>query len=48
MTRRRYAFLTGVIGSAITAWWWTRNQRSSMRTAPRERGRVIFDNTPVA
>jgi len=32
----------------MAAWWWTRNQAGSMGPAPRERGTVIFDNTPVA
>lgn len=48
MTRRTYAFLTGAIGSAITAWWWTRNHGRWTGAAARDRGTVIFDNTPTA
>ncbi|MBA2257444.1 MAG: hypothetical protein H0W18_00970 [Acidobacteria bacterium] len=48
MTTRTYAFLAGAAASAMAAWWWTRNQAGSMGPAPRERGTVIFDNTPVA
>ena len=47
MTRRNYAFLAGLIGSAMTAWWWSRNRMTQNRPA-RERGTVIFDNTPTA
>jgi hypothetical protein len=47
MTTRTYAFIAGAIGSAITVYWWTRNQAGSTGLAPRERGTVIFDNTPV-
>ena len=46
MTTRTYAFLAGTIGSAIAAWWWMRNQ--AYETASRDRGTVIFDNTPTA
>ena len=47
MTTRTYAFLAGAIGSAITAWWWTRHQIAGGHAA-RQRGTVIFDNTPTA
>jgi hypothetical protein len=35
-----------VIGSALGVWWWSR--RRSNATAARERGTVIYDNTPMA
>jgi len=51
VTKRTFGVLAGVIGSAVGAWWWAR-QRSAMArrqfTPARERGTVIFDNTPVA
>jgi hypothetical protein len=50
MNNRTFGLLAGVIGSALGAWWYSR--RRSMATqslaAPRERGEVIFDNTPTA
>jgi hypothetical protein len=43
--------LATAVGSAIGAWWWVR-QRSlagnRSLTPARERGTVIFDNTPAA
>jgi hypothetical protein len=34
---------------ALGAWWWNRNRTSASRVAAvRERGTVIFDNTPTA
>ena len=46
MTTRTYAFIAGTIGSALTAWWWTRNRTSA---EPADyRGTVIYDNTPTA
>jgi hypothetical protein len=44
VSRRAYGVLAGVIG--IGAWWWAR-QRTVSRTARRDRGTVIFDNTPT-
>jgi hypothetical protein len=51
VTTRTYGILASVIGSALSAWWWTR--RRSLRARPtgersRDRGEVIFDNTPTA
>lgn len=50
MNNRTFGILAGVIGSALGAWWYTRRQSTSTEslTAPRERGEVIFDNTPTA
>jgi hypothetical protein len=42
--------LATVVGSAIGAWWWStqRGSRASRTFVPaRERGTVIFDNTPM-
>lgn len=47
MSRRTYGILAGVIGSALGAWWYNR-QRTRVVAAGRNRGTVIFDNTPVA
>ena len=46
MSKRTYGILAGVIGSAVGAWWWSRQRQHA--PALRERGRVIFDNTPTA
>ena len=48
MTNRKYAFLAGLIGSAVTAWWWSRNRTTRLSSGTRPRGTVIFDNTPSA
>jgi hypothetical protein len=47
LSKRTYGILAGMIGSALGAWWWSR-RRSSGATAARERGAVIYDNTPMA
>jgi hypothetical protein len=47
LSKRTYGILAGVIGSALGAWWWSR-RRSPGATAARERGTVIYDNTPMA
>ena len=44
VSRRAYGVLAGVIG--IGAWWWSRH-RTVSRTVRRNRGTVIFDNTPT-
>ena len=44
MSRRAYGVLAGVIG--IGAWWWSRH-RTVSSTVRRDRGTVIFDNTPT-
>lgn len=48
MNTRTYAFLAGVIGSAVTAWWWSRTRMARPATPARPRGTVIYDNTPTA
>jgi hypothetical protein len=42
--------LAGVVGSAAGAWFWARHRRAAAQAAHevRERGTVIFRNTPVA
>ena len=49
MTKRTFGLLAGVLGSAVGAWWWARQRALSQRTntPARERGTVIFDNTPT-
>jgi hypothetical protein len=48
MTARTYGLLAGAV--ALGAWWWNRNRATTAAqlTAARERGTVIFDNTPAA
>jgi hypothetical protein len=47
LKRQTYGILAGVIGSAVGAWFWSR-QRSRWATAPVDhRGTVIFHNTPT-
>ena len=51
MTKRTFGLLVGVVGSAVGAWWWARQRAALMNrqlTPARERGTVIFDNTPTA
>ncbi len=51
MNKRTLGILATAIGSAIGAWYWTRLQNAAAKrrlTPPRERGTVIFDNTPAA
>ena len=45
MTKRTYGLLAGAL--ALGAWWWKRQRTINMPPA-RERGTVIFDNTPTA
>lgn len=45
LTKRTYGLLAGAL--ALGAWWWNRNRTMASRTT-RERGTVIFDNTPTA
>jgi hypothetical protein len=47
VSKRTYSILAGVIGSAVGAWWWTRQRRASTNGLARERGTVIFHNTPT-
>ena len=51
MSKRTFGILASVVGSAVGAWWWTRQRtaayNSAQRLTPaRDRGTVIFDNTP--
>jgi hypothetical protein len=47
LNRRTYGILAGVIGSAVGAWWWTRQRTRPAIAAPANRGTVIFHNTPT-
>ena len=49
MSIRTYSILASVIGSALGAWLWNRQRsaRSAGLTPARDRGTVIFDNTPM-
>lgn len=47
MSNRTYGILAGLIGSAVGAWWYSRYRQSSIGEQARERGTVIFDNTPT-
>jgi len=47
MSRRTYGILAGVIGSALGAWWYSRRRIGTAGNG-RERGTVIYDNTPSA
>jgi hypothetical protein len=52
VNRKTYGILAGIIGSALGAWLYrSRLMKSSYRPhaiPARERGQVIFDNTPTA
>jgi hypothetical protein len=47
LSKRSYGILAGVIGSALGAWWYNRYRSRTMMPV-RDRGTVIFDNTPTA
>jgi hypothetical protein len=47
LTTRTYGILAGVIGSALGAWLLMRRRNLAAGTA-RDRGTVVFDNTPMA
>ncbi len=49
MTKRTLGIVAGVVGSALGAWWFTTQRRARGRASGpvRDRGTVIFDNTPV-
>ena len=42
---RRHGLIAGIAGAAVAAWWW-RRRRGAGHTG-RERGEVIYRNTPV-
>jgi hypothetical protein len=47
MTTKTYGLLAGVIG--FGAWWYARRRASSNQNYQvRDRGTVIYDNTPTA
>jgi len=52
MTPRTIGLLAGIVSSAVGAWFWARayarHRGSSGLTPARDRGTVIFDNTPTA
>jgi hypothetical protein len=48
VSKRTYGILAGVIGSAVGAWLWSRQRRNQTTGPVRERGTIIFDNTPTA
>ena len=48
MSKRTYGILLSVIGSAVGAWWWAYQRQAAVRARERDRGTVIFDNTPTA
>jgi len=48
---RTLGLVATIVGSALGAWWWTsqRARSTRLRSLPRrDRGSVIFDNTPTA
>jgi hypothetical protein len=50
LNRRNIGILAAAIGSAFAAWYWSRHRavgRSVHMTPARERGELIYDNTPV-
>jgi len=49
VTKRTLGIVAGVVGSALGAWWFTTQRRGRGRASEpaRNRGTVIFDNTPV-
>ncbi|MEP6916306.1 MAG: hypothetical protein ABJC89_11705 [Acidobacteriota bacterium] len=47
MNRRTYGILAGLIGSAVGAWWMTRQRARTASEGRSDRGRVIFHNTPT-
>ena len=49
MTKRSWGILATMVGSAVGAWWITSQRRSRpAASTERDRGTVIFDNTPTA
>ena len=48
MTRARYGLLAGIAGAAFAAWYWRGHRRNNVAAGgARDRGEVIFSNTPV-
>ena len=52
MSKRTFGILTGIVGSALGAWYWAKGRGTGLEagglTPSREQGTVIFDNTPTA
>lgn len=51
MNKRAYGILAGIIASAVSTWLirsWAMRKSMLKSAADRERGEVIFDNTPTA
>ncbi|HEU4786949.1 MAG TPA: hypothetical protein VFS57_06065 [Gemmatimonadaceae bacterium] len=46
MTKTAYGLLAVIAGAAIGSWWW--RSRSLSRPDHKDKGTVIFDNTPYA
>jgi len=47
MSTRTYGILAGMIGSALGVWWYSRRLATPTTSRARERGSVIFRNTPT-
>ncbi|HEX6973836.1 MAG TPA: hypothetical protein VF147_05505 [Vicinamibacterales bacterium] len=47
MTKRTYGILAGMIGTAVGAWWWTRQRTRNQASVLPARGTTIFHNTPT-
>jgi hypothetical protein len=47
MTRARYGLLAGIAGAAFAAWYWRGHRRSVAAAGVRDKGEVIFHNTPL-
>lgn len=51
VNKRAYGILAGIIASAVSTWLirsWAMRKSMLKSAADRERGEVIFDNTPTA
>jgi hypothetical protein len=53
LSTRTFGILAGVIGSAVGAWFWSRQraalaQAAGNRNRGSDQGTVIFSNTPTA
>jgi hypothetical protein len=47
MNRRAYGLIAGLIGAGVAGWLWRKKMGGRMQPV-RDRGTVIFDNTPRA
>ena len=50
MSKRTIGIFLSLVGSGLGAWWVMNRgrMRATAHTRKRERGRVIYDNTPTA